>query len=53
MPFQPAKPAILISRLLPEAGRRLARSRAEIDAYAVDGAMPGRSCWRDWRASRA
>src|SRR3984893_453811 len=40
MPSQPAKPAILISRLLPKPAVDLARSRAEIDAYAVDGAMP-------------
>ena len=40
MPPQPAKPAILISRLLPGPAVDLARSRAEIDAYAVDGAMP-------------
>ena len=35
-----SRPAILISRLLPEAAIDLARSRAEVDAYAVDGAMP-------------
>ena len=40
MPYQAAKPAVLISRLLPEPAVDLARSRAEIDAYAVDGAMP-------------
>ena len=40
MPSQTAKPAILISRLLPKPAVDLARSRAEIDAYAVDGAMP-------------
>ena len=40
MPSQPAKPAVLISRLLPRLAVDLARSRAEIDAYAVDGAMP-------------
>ena len=40
MPSQPAKPAILISRLLPRPAVDLARSRAQIDAYAVDGAMP-------------
>jgi glyoxylate reductase len=34
------KPAILISRLLPEAAVRLARSRAEVDAYDRDAPMP-------------
>jgi len=34
------KPAILISRLLPEPAVALARSRAVVDAYDVDGAMP-------------
>ena len=40
MTSQPGKPAILISRLLPEAAVTLARSRAVVDAYDVDGAMP-------------
>lgn len=34
------RPAVLISRKLPEPAVELARSRAEIDAYAVDAAMP-------------
>ena len=34
------RPAVLISRQLPEPAVELARSRAEIDAYAVDAAMP-------------
>ena len=34
------KPAVLISRLLPEPAVALARSRAEVDAYDVDAAMP-------------
>lgn len=34
------RPTILISRLLPEAAIDLARSRAEVDAYTVDAAMP-------------
>ena len=34
------RPAVLISRLLPEAAIDLARSRAEVDASAVDAAMP-------------
>jgi len=34
------KPAILISRLLPEPAVALARSRAVVDAYDVDAAMP-------------
>ncbi|MGH7384749.1 MAG: 2-hydroxyacid dehydrogenase [Candidatus Rokuibacteriota bacterium] len=34
------KPAILISRQLPEPAVRLARSRAEVDAYAEDAPMP-------------
>jgi glyoxylate reductase len=37
---QPGKPAVLISRLLPEAAVALARSRAVVDAYDVDAAMP-------------
>ena len=40
MPSQPAKPAILISRLLPEPAIALARSRALVDAYDQDAAMP-------------
>lgn len=35
-----SRPAVLISRLLPEAAIELARSRVEVDAYAVDAAMP-------------
>jgi len=35
-----ARPAVLISRQLPEAAVRLARSRAEVDAYAKDAPMP-------------
>ena len=35
-----AKPAVLISRQLPEPAIRLARSRAEVDAYAQDAPMP-------------
>ncbi|MGH7300329.1 MAG: NAD(P)-dependent oxidoreductase, partial [Candidatus Rokuibacteriota bacterium] len=34
------KPAILISRQLPDPAVQLARSRAEVDAYAKDAAMP-------------
>src|SRR5258705_5731669 len=34
------RPAVLISRQLPHPVIELARSRAEIDAYAVDAAMP-------------
>src|SRR5260370_9069761 len=34
------RPAFRISRQLPEPAVELARSRAEIDAYAVDAAMP-------------
>ena len=34
------RPTILISRLLPEAAIELARSGADVDAYAVDAAMP-------------
>ena len=40
MTSRSARPAVLISRLLPEAAIDLARSRAEVDAYAVDAAMP-------------
>jgi glyoxylate reductase len=40
MTSQPVKPAVLISRLLPAAAITLARSRAVVDAYDVDGAMP-------------
>jgi glyoxylate reductase len=35
-----ARPAVLISRLLPEPAVQLARSRAEVDAYAKDAPMP-------------
>jgi glyoxylate reductase len=35
-----SRPSVLISRLLPEAAVRLARSRAEVDAYAHDRPMP-------------
>ncbi|MGH7316468.1 MAG: 2-hydroxyacid dehydrogenase [Candidatus Rokuibacteriota bacterium] len=35
-----SKPAILISRLLPEPAVQLARSRAEVDAYPEDAPMP-------------
>jgi glyoxylate reductase len=35
-----SRPSILISRLLPEAAVSLARSRAEVDAYAHDRPMP-------------
>src|SRR5258706_7550051 len=34
------RPAVLISRQLPEPAVQLARSRAEIDAYAKDAPMP-------------
>ena len=34
------RPAVLISRQLPEAAVQLARSRAEVDAYAKDAPMP-------------
>jgi len=34
------RPAVLISRQLPEAAVQLARSRAEVDAYATDAPMP-------------
>ena len=40
MTARPAKPAVLISRLLPAAAVTLARSRAVVDTYDVDGAMP-------------
>ena len=40
MTAEPAKPAILISRLLPEPAIALARSRALVDAYDRDAAMP-------------
>jgi glyoxylate reductase len=36
----PGKPAVLISRQLPEPAVELARSRAEVDAYPVDAPMP-------------
>ncbi|HKW93121.1 MAG TPA: D-glycerate dehydrogenase [Methylomirabilota bacterium] len=35
-----SRPSILISRLLPEAAVALARSRAHVDAYDTDAAMP-------------
>jgi glyoxylate reductase len=35
-----SRPSILISRQLPEAAVRLARSRADVDAYAHDRPMP-------------
>ncbi len=34
------KPAVLISRQLPEPAVQLARSRAQVDAYAKDAPMP-------------
>ena len=34
------KPAVLISRLLPEPAVALARSRAAVDAYDQDAPMP-------------
>ena len=34
------RPAILISRQLPEPAVQLARSRAEVDAYTKDAPMP-------------
>lgn len=40
MATRPAKPAVLISRQLPEPAVQLARSRAEVDAYAEDAPMP-------------
>jgi glyoxylate reductase len=40
MAIGPGKPAVLISRLLPEAAIRLAQSRAEVDAYDRDAPMP-------------
>ena len=40
MTLPPGRPAVLISRLLPEAALALARSRADVDAYDVDAAMP-------------
>src|SRR5690349_24799951 len=36
----PAKPAVLISRLVPEPAIEMARRGAEIDAYGADAAMP-------------
>ena len=36
----PGKPAVLVSRLLPEPAMEMARRGAEIDAYGVDAAMP-------------
>jgi glyoxylate reductase len=35
-----SRPSVLISRLLPEAAVNLARSRADVDAYAHDRPMP-------------
>ena len=40
MTLRSSGPAVLISRLLPEPAVALARSRAEVDAYDVDAAMP-------------
>jgi glyoxylate reductase len=40
MPTASDKPAILISRLLPEPAVALARSRASVDAFDQDAAMP-------------
>ena len=40
MTASPGKPAVLISRLLPEPAIEMARRGAEIDAYGVDAAMP-------------
>jgi glyoxylate reductase len=40
MATREGKPAILISRLLPEPAVALARSRAVVDAYPKDAAMP-------------
>jgi glyoxylate reductase len=40
MPSGQRRPSILISRQLPEAAVRLARSRADVDAYAHDQPMP-------------
>jgi glyoxylate reductase len=37
---QSGRPSILISRLLPEPAVALARSRAAVDAYGTDAAMP-------------
>ena len=36
----PGKPAVLISRLLPQPAIEMARSGAEVDEYGVDGPMP-------------
>jgi glyoxylate reductase len=40
MPTGATKPAVLISRQLPEPAVALARSRAQVDAYAKDAPMP-------------
>src|SRR5499433_1837559 len=40
MTVQAGRPAILVSRLLPEPAVPLARSRARVDAYDQDAAMP-------------
>ncbi len=40
MTAEAGSPSILISRLLPEAAVALARSRAHVDAYDMDAAMP-------------
>jgi glyoxylate reductase len=40
MATSPEKPAVLISRLLPEPAVALARSRADVDAYPHDAPMP-------------
>jgi glyoxylate reductase len=40
MPTGPTQPAVLISRQLPESAVALARSRAQVDAYAEDAPMP-------------
>jgi glyoxylate reductase len=40
MPTGPTQPAVLISRQLPESAVALARSRAQVDAYAKDAPMP-------------
>jgi glyoxylate reductase len=40
MATRPARPAVLISRQLPEPAVQLARRRAEVDAYAEDAPMP-------------
>ena len=40
MATRTSRPAVLISRQLPEPAIQLARSRAEVDAYAKDAPMP-------------